>query len=109
MNLTEFNFPSLTGVDLAFSTIRTDKTLLAEAKERKFYGGHTPYNRLFTQLFFKGGQVQFKEGLNEEFKIKAWKYCRALMTSFEPQHEEKEAICAMLMSELLEPELKEAA
>jgi len=27
---------------------------------------------------------------------------KALMESFEPKHEEKEAICAMLMSELIE-------
>lgn len=28
------------------------------------------------------------------------------MGSFEPKHEEKEAICALLMSELLEPKLE---
>ena len=62
----------------------------------------------FQSYFFGGGKVKFKEGVNEEFRSKAWKYCRSFMGSFEPKHEEKEAICALLMSELLEPELETA-
>lgn len=102
MELSKFKFPAITGLDLAFSTIKTDKSLLAEAQERGFYNGNTPYNELFSFLFFSGDKVVFKEGIDKDFKEKAWPYCRALMASFEPKHEEKEAICAMLMSELLE-------
>lgn len=105
MNLQEFDFPELTNADLVFSTVRTDQVLLKEAKDRGFYNGNTKYNTLFSDIFFKGGQVEFKKDLPEEFLKKAWRYCRALMGSFEPKHEEKEAVCAMLMSELLEPEL----
>lgn len=103
MNLAEYQFPELSKVDMAFSALKTDKVLLAEAKERGFYNGRTPYNDLFRKLFYRGGQVAFKEGVNEEFKAKAWPYLRAFMGSFEPKHEEKEAICALLMSELLVP------
>lgn len=106
MNLTKFKFPGISNIDLAFSTLRTDKSLLQEAKDRGFYNGHTPYNQLFSNLFFSGGEVIFKKKLDEKFKSDAWNYCRALMRSWEPKHEEKEAICAMLMSELLEPKLK---
>ncbi len=105
MDLTKFKFPEVNGLDMAFSTFKTDKALLAEAKERGFYDGHTPYNDLFSKLFFGGGKIKFKEGIDAEFKSNAWKYCRSFMGSFEPKHEEKEAICAMLMSELLEPKL----
>lgn len=106
MDLTKFKFPEVNGaIDMAFSTFGTDKALLNEAKERGFYTGQTPYNSLFSKLFFTGGQVKFKEGLDEEFKNKAWTYCRAFMCSWEPKHEEKDAICAMLLSELCEPEL----
>jgi len=108
MDLTKFQFPKVSGLDMAFSTFKTDKTLLEEAKERGFYDGHTPYNRLFSKLFFGGGQVKFKENIDEEFKKNAWAYCRSFMSSFEPKHEEKEAICALLMSELLEPNAVEA-
>jgi len=105
LDLTKFNFPALTEVDLVFPTMDTNKELLAEAKLRGFYGGYTPYNDLFTALFFRGGRIVFKKGIDPEFKAKAWAYCRAFMGGYVPKHEEKEAICAMLMSELLEPNL----
>lgn len=108
MDLTKHKFPEVTGVDMAFSTFKTDKELLAEAKERGFYNGRTPYNKLFSSLFYSGGKVKFKKGVDEEFKSKVWKYCRSFMSSWEPKHEEKEAICALLMSEILEPELETA-
>ena len=100
MDLKTFEFPKISGIDIAFSTVRTDPKLLAEAKERGFYNGNTAHNELFNNLF-SGGEVTFKKKLDPEFKAKAWPYCRALMSSFEPKHEEKEAICSMLMSELL--------
>lgn len=103
MNLKTFNFQKVTGLDMMFPTIKTDKELLAEAKEKGFYNGNTPYNKLFSNLFFLGGKVKFKKNLDEDFKNRAWPYCRAFMGSYEPKHEEKEAICALLMSELLEP------
>ena len=105
MDLTKFSFPKVSGADMVFPTFKADKTLLAEAKERGFYAGHTPYNRLFSNLFFSGGKVKFKSNVDEDFKKTAWAYCRAFMASWEPKHEEKEAICALIMSEILEPEL----
>ena len=101
MDLKNFDFPTATGADMAFPVFKTIPELLEEAKERGFYCGNTPYNELFSKLFFSGGSIEFKEDVNEEFKTKAWPYCRAFMGSFEPKHEEKEAICAMLMSEIL--------
>lgn len=102
MDLTKYKFQSTDSF-----AIKTDKALLNEARERGFYNEYTPYNKLFKDLFFKGGQVTFKPNLDQEFKKKAWSYCRSFMSSFEPKHEEKEAICAMLMSELLELEYDE--
>lgn len=106
MELKKFKFPEVDGVKMAFSTFRTDEALLQEAKDRGFYNGHTPYNKLFSTIFFRGGKVKFKEGIDESFKVGAWNYCRSFMGSFEPKHEEKEAICAMLLSELVEEELE---
>lgn len=105
MNLLEFNYPKPTEVDMAFSTYSTIPELLKEAKKRKFYNGHTPYNKLFSDLFFSGGRIAFKKDIDEENAKEIWLYCRSFMSSFEPKHEEKEAICAMLMSEILEPAL----
>jgi hypothetical protein len=105
MDLKKFKFPKVDGANMAFPTFKTDKSLLEEAKKRGFYYGSTVYNKLFSDIFFSGGKVKFKDDLNEDFKKSAWAYCRSFMQSWEPQHEEKEAICAMLMSELIEPKL----
>ena len=105
MDLTKYKFQEITDLDLAFSFFKTDKILLKEEKERGFYDGNTQYNKLFSTLFFSGGKVKFKKDIDENFRIKVWQYCRIIMQSWEPKHEEKEAICALLMSEILEPEL----
>jgi hypothetical protein len=102
MDLRTFKFPEVTGVDIAFPTFKVDKKLLQEAKDRGFYDGNTPYNSLFSTLFFKGGKVKFKKKVDKEYQERAWAYCRAFMGSWEPKHEEKEAICALIMSEIVE-------
>lgn len=101
MDLHTFKFPKLNKIDMAFSTLRTDKALLAEAEARGFYGGNTPFNDLFSSLFFKGGKVNYRTDIPDSFKNDAGVYMRSFMGSFEPKHEEKEAICAMLLSELV--------
>lgn len=101
MTPSTLQIPTMTDLEIAFSTVSTDPEMLAEAKARGFYNGHTPYNKLFSTLFFKGGKLNFKSDLDPAFKEKATRYLRAFMASFEPAHEEKEAICAMLLSELV--------
>lgn len=103
MDLKQFDFPSVRGVDLLFPTFKTIPDLLIEAKSRGFYNGHTPYNDLFSRLFFNGGKLKFKQNIESAFREKAFPYLKAFMQSWEPKHEEKEAICALIMSELLEP------
>lgn len=105
LDLTKFKFPEVSGIDTAFPTFRTIPELLEEAEKRGFYNDNNPYCRLFSKLFFNGGKVVFKKDLDPDFQKRGWSYCRSFMGSFEPKHEHKEAICAMLMSELLEPEL----
>lgn len=82
-------------------TFKTDQKLLEEATLRGFYNGYTEHNRLFSTIFFNGGEIEFKKDLDPFFKEKAFRYMKGFMLSFEPKHEEKDAICAMLMSELL--------
>lgn len=106
MDLKDFKFLKVTGADLAFPTFETNKELLQEAKDRGFYNGRTPYNNLFSKLFFDGGSVQFKPDVDPEYIKRVWGYCRSFMGSWAPKHEEKEAICAMLMSEILLPKLE---
>lgn len=96
MNIKEHKFQ-----DTSFCT-PTDKKLLEEAKKRGFYNGHTKYNKLFSDLFYSGGKLNFKKDIDEEFKKKAISYLKSFMQSFEPKHEEKEAISALLLSELVD-------
>lgn len=107
LDLTKYNFPKVDGLSMAFPTFDTIPELLEEATNRGFLNSHSSYNDLFSKLFFSGGKVVFKKNISEEFKTQAWAYCRGLMGSFSPKHEHKEAVCAMLMSELLEPKTQE--
>jgi hypothetical protein len=102
MDINKYDFPEVTALDIALPTFGTDKELLAEAKERGFYNGNTKYNRLFGKLFFEGGTLNFKADIDDEFKVKATAYLKAFMGSFTPSHQEKEAVCALLLSELVE-------
>jgi hypothetical protein len=103
MDLTKFNFPELTSADKTFSSIGIEPKLLEEAKKRGFYNKKTPYNKLFSKIFLQDKvEIIFKRELDEYFKKGAWAYCTALMRSFAPRHQAKEAVCTMLMSELLE-------
>lgn len=105
LNLLEFKFPEVTKLDMAFPTFRTDPELLAEAKRRGFYNGSGPYNDLASTLFFKGGKVKFLDGVPEDFQKRAWAYVRSFMGSFAPSHEDKDAICALILSEIVHPKL----
>ena len=105
IDLLKYDYPKPTGADMVFPTYDTIPELLEEAKARGFYGGYTPYNRLFSDLFYSGGKVIFKKGIDEQKQKEIWVYLRSFMGSWAPKHEHKEAICAMLMSEILEPNL----
>jgi hypothetical protein len=96
MDLKKYQFPTNTN---------TPKDLLQEAKDRGFYNGYSKYNKMFGNLFFSGGSVEFKKGIDEDFRKRAWGYLRSFIQSWNPKHEEKEAICALILSEVCEPEL----
>lgn len=90
--------PEVKDVDLAFSTQKTNKKLLEIAREKGFYNGDTKYNKMFSSLFFGGGKIECKKSVSDENKSKVLRYFKALASSFEPKHEEKEAVCALLLS-----------
>lgn len=98
-----FNFkmiPEVKDVDIAFSVVRTNTELLLEARTKGFYNGHTKFNDMFSNLFFSGGVIAVKPSISAEDKTRALRYYKALAGSFEPKHEEKEAVCALILSVL---------
>jgi len=79
---------------------RTNKELLDDAIAKGFYNGKTKFNKMFSDLFYDGGQLPLKKDLPEKFKKDCVAYLKSFMQSFEPKHEEKDAISALLLSEL---------
>lgn len=81
--------------------LSTDHELYQEAVNRGFNKSSNPYCQLFQVLFFEGGRLHFKANLPSNWE-EITRYLKALMGSFAPKHEEKEAICAYLLSHLVD-------
>lgn len=101
LSLAAYPFPEISKVDMVFATVSTDPILLEEAKRRGFYMKDTPANRMFNELFSNGGRLICSEEINPDYLKRAIAYLKALMRSYAPRHEEKEAVCAMLLDELV--------
>jgi hypothetical protein len=88
--------PEISQLDVGFGTT---KGLPAYASiPDEFKRGKTKWNKLFSDWFFSGltsFSVAPADGVDKD---KALKHIRALMASFEPSHEHKEAGVAYLMS-----------
>lgn len=98
MELSTYNFPKVTKVDLAFPTFNTPKELVEEAEKRNPRKGM----KKFSELFFSGGEVKLKDDVKGTWKENAYMYARALMGSFSPKHEHKELVVGMIFEECLE-------
>lgn len=94
MNLKNYVFG---GISIAMPV---DKALLNEAKARGFYCNGSDWESYFSDLFFSGGSVNFRQDVPEEFAATAFTYLKHFMASFEPKHEEKTAIGALILSEI---------
>ena len=97
MNLSEYKFPQVTKADSVFPTFNTIPELLEEAKKRDLRKGRQKFN----ELFFSGGKLDFQDDVAGTWKSHAFVYAKALMQSYAPKHEDKEAVCAMIFEETL--------
>jgi hypothetical protein len=100
LDLRQFKFPEVTAADMAFPTANTNPVLLEEAKRRGYLYGHKSGNKMFTTLFYKGGALQIRKDIPEDFLRAVNGYFRSLIGSWAPKHEHKEAVCAMLLDEI---------
>jgi hypothetical protein len=96
--LSEYNWTKVTGADIAFPNFNTTQEFVAEAESRNLKKGRDK----FDELFFKGGKVSLKDDVKGTWKESAWLFCKVLMGSFAPKHENKESVCAMIIEECLE-------
>ena len=97
MDLSKYQFPKVTNVDLAFSTFNIPKDLLEEAKKRNPQKGI----KKFKELFYCGGNIVVQDDYKGSWKENALQYSKALMRSWEPKHEHKELVVGMLFEEIL--------
>jgi hypothetical protein len=90
--------PAITDLDVAFGTVKGLPDMAAIPAEFRRFGG-TKWNKLVSDWFFSGLK-SLKLATNEGVdKSAALNHIRALMASFEPSHEHKEAGVAYLMSQ----------
>ena len=96
--LAEYLPHELTNLDVAFG-VGVEKIMPPYSDiPDEFKHGHTKWNDLMNDWFYCGIsdlQVTPKEGIDKQ---KALLNIRAIIGSFEPKHEHKEAACAYLMS-----------
>lgn len=101
----EYQFLGVSELDMAFPTFDTPRKLIELAKEKGFYNGNTIWNDLFSDWIFSGLDKgpEFKKGIDEKKSQRAMNWAVVYMSSFAPKHEDKEAVCALIFSECLEP------
>lgn len=94
-----FKIQEVTDIDLAFGgSISKLMPKYTEIPD-EFKHGNTKWNKLFNTWFFSGLNILEltpKDGVDEN---KALKHIKAIMVSYEPKHEHKEAGCAYLLNE----------
>lgn len=97
------NIPEVADVDIVFSCLETDPELLKIATEKGFYCGRTKYNDLFAKIFFGGEKPEvIPKDIDDDYKTKLLRYFQAYGSTFSCKHEEKDAVCALILSELVE-------
>ncbi|MDE1179460.1 hypothetical protein [Paraburkholderia sp.] len=88
--------PNISDLDVAFGTVKGLPDYASIPEE--FKRGNTKWNKLFSAWFY-GGLKSLKIAPHEGVdKAAALKHIKALMASWEPKHEHKEAGVAYLMS-----------
>jgi hypothetical protein len=100
----DWQFPAFDGLSAAFGADGRDYPPMDRIPD-EFMRGHTPFNKVVSTLFFKGGSLadfslQFKPDIDRRSAMTA---IRALLCSFAPKHEVKEATVAWCLSEWTVP------
>ena len=90
-------------VGLFGSSVSTDPELLKLAQERGFHEMDNAYNQLAAGLFFGGASYTVRRDVEPGYRLKCVGYVNALLQSFEPKHEDKMAVAALVLHEVCEP------
>ena len=97
-----FEVQEITDLDIAFPTSVSKLMPEYEDIPDEFKGGNTKWNQVFSDWFFGGITIDKavpKEGVDTN---RALRHLKAVIGSFEPKQEHKEAAIAFLLSEWFE-------
>jgi hypothetical protein len=113
MKVGDHQFPKFDGISTAFGADQRDYPSYDTIPEQFHCCSNTPFNKAFSGLFFHGGKLSdfdlsWKAGIDQN---EAMRTIRALMCSWAPKHEVKEATVAWALSEWCDhaPEKHKAA
>jgi len=103
-----FPFIEVSDVDAIFGFSNKQNFYAAlKACPNEFFNKDTKYNQLFSKMFFEGltkeefANLKFRSSDRDTKRIRG-RYLKSIMTSFELKHEDKEAVCAWLLSMIIE-------
>jgi hypothetical protein len=104
MKLGNHTFRAFDAADAAFGANRADYPNEKDIPET-YLRGRSKGGKVFSELFFNGGKLE-DHGLKLKSDVNSSEFystLRALMSSFEPKHEIKEATCGWLIEECTDP------
>ena len=95
------DFPEVNDVDMDFGDYPKDwftKTLATGVDD-----DDKKWCDLFSKLFYSGGSVPFNKDLPTEYTNKGLRMLKAVMGSFEPKHEDKKVVSAIILKNICNP------
>lgn len=96
-----FPFVEVSQMDTMFGGIPNMREVIA-AVPAEFNRYNNPWCEAASSLFFHGGEVKVTKAANPEQAAAMLRYLKTWMGSFEPRHEEKEAVCGWLLSLMMD-------
>lgn len=91
-----------TGTEARFGGLSNERELVAQCPQA-FFDGNNPWARLASSIFFGGADMKAWawKSRDEEIRKRQRSCLRAALGGFELPHEQKEALCAWMLSEML--------
>ena len=91
-------FPEVSQVDIIFGGYPHDwfETVLKTKREEEDH----KYCDMMESIFFNGGSIPINTELDKEYISKGIRILKAVMGSFEPKHEHKEFVCALILKSI---------
>ena len=60
------------------------------------------YEKMSNKLFFEGGDIPYSKRIDEDYKQNGFIALSTILSSWDPKHEHKSAVCGMILQSLCE-------